>query len=69
MSYSNVFTMVDIKLGFLNIPVTEQTKQYLGIVMQDGLYVWRQMAVGLLGAPFLLLIYNGRYPFKGPVHG
>ena len=52
MSYSNVFMMVDIKLGFLNISVTEQTKEYLGIVMQDGLYVWRRMAVGLLGAPF-----------------
>ena len=52
MSYSSVFTIVDIKLGFLNVPVTAQTKHYLGIVMQDGLYVWRQIAVGLLGAPF-----------------
>ena len=32
MSYSGVFMMVDIKSGFFNILVTEQTKQYLGIV-------------------------------------
>lgn len=42
---------MDIKSGFLNIPVHEDTIKLLGMVCHEGLFEWLRMAFGLLGAP------------------
>ena len=42
---------MDLKAGFVNIPVSEHMAGVMGLVTQEGLYAWRRMAFGLLGAP------------------
>jgi hypothetical protein len=42
---------MDLKAGFLNIPVSAESVGMMGLVTQDGLYAWLRMAFGLLGAP------------------
>ena len=49
--YSCVFSAMDLKSGFLNLPVGDGSIPYLGLITQDGLFVWQRMAQGLLGAP------------------
>lgn len=50
-AYSLIFSAMDMKSGFLNIPVDDGSAVYFGLVTQDGLYVWRRMAFGLVNAP------------------
>ena len=42
---------MDLKSGFLNIPVSPECKQYLGLITAEGLYQWDRMPFGLMGAP------------------
>jgi hypothetical protein len=42
---------MDLKSGFLNIRVHPDTVGLLGLVCHEGLFVWKRMAFGLLGAP------------------
>lgn len=48
---SSIFSALDIKAGFHNIPLQEESKQYCGIITQDGIWVYERMAFGFLGAP------------------
>ncbi len=48
---STVFSALDIKAGFHNIPLDEDSKCYCGIITQDGVWVYDRMAFGFLGAP------------------
>jgi hypothetical protein len=48
---STVFSALDIKAGFHNIPLEEDSKRYCGIITQDGIWVYDRMAFGFLGAP------------------
>lgn len=51
MGRSTIFSALDLKAGFHNVPLEEGSKQYCGIITQDGVYVWERMAFGFLGAP------------------
>jgi hypothetical protein len=42
---------LDVKAGFLNVPIEEGSRQYCGIITQDGVYVGNRMLFGFLGAP------------------
>jgi hypothetical protein len=46
-----VFSALDIKAGFHNIPLEEESKRYCGVITQDGIWVYEVMAFGFLGAP------------------
>ena len=48
---STVFSALDIKAGFHNIPLEEESKRYCGVITQDGTWVYERMAFGFLGAP------------------
>ena len=48
---SSVFTGLDIKAGFHNIPMKANDKQYTVFVTPDGAWQWRRMPFGLKGAP------------------
>ena len=50
-SSGHVFCALDLKSGYLNIPVAPTTMPYLGVTTQDGLYRYRKMSLGLLAAP------------------
>lgn len=50
-AHSTIFSAMDLKAGFQNVPVAENTKPLLGLVTQDGLFQWERMAFGLVGAP------------------
>ncbi len=51
-AHSDVFSTMDLKSGFYNVPVAEDTVPLLGMVTPDGLYVWARMPMGAKGAPF-----------------
>jgi hypothetical protein len=42
---------MDIKAGYLNIRLAEGCEQYCGIITQDGVWKYKVMAFGYLGAP------------------
>ncbi len=42
---------LDVKAGFLNVPIEESSKQFCGIITQDGVYIGDRMLFGFLGAP------------------
>jgi hypothetical protein len=48
---STLFSGIDMKAGFLNVPVGSETADLLGVITQDGLYRYLRMAFGLLEAP------------------
>ena len=48
---SNIFSGIDMKAGFLNVPVDSDTANLLGVITQDGLFRYLRMAFGLLEAP------------------
>ena len=50
-SGGHVFCALNLKSGYLNIPVVPTTMPYLGVTTQDGLYRYRKMPLGLLVAP------------------
>lgn len=50
-AYSRVFSAMDLKSGFLNVPVEPASTTYLGLTTQDGLFTWCRMAFGLVNAP------------------
>lgn len=42
---------MDIKAGFNNIPMSDDCKQFCGLVTQDGLFVYNRMTFGFTAAP------------------
>ena len=46
-----IYSVLDIKAGFNNIPVPPDMQVYLGIITQDGLYVYLRMPFGINAAP------------------
>ena len=51
LAESSLFSGIDMKAGFLNVPVDYETTKLLGVVTQDGLYRYLRLAFGLLEAP------------------
>ncbi len=47
----NCWVFLDMKSGFLNVPVLLEAMKVLGLVTQDGFYRFRRMPFGLLAAP------------------
>ena len=47
----SVFSALDIKAGFHNIPKPAHLQKFAGIVTQDGLYCWCRMPFGYNSAP------------------
>ena len=43
---------MDIKAGFNNVPIHDNCLPYTGINTQDGLFRYRCMTFGFLGAPY-----------------
>ena len=39
-AYSDMFSVMDIKSGFHNVPESLEMQPRLGMVMQDGLFIW-----------------------------
>jgi hypothetical protein len=48
---ADCWSVVDIKACFHNFPVAEHAQPYLGIVTQDGLFIFLRMPFGLASAP------------------
>ena len=48
---AKVFSQLDIKAGFHNVPIAEEKRRWLGIATQDGLYEWCRMPFGPKGSP------------------
>jgi hypothetical protein len=48
---ASLWTLLDIKACFLNFPVKVGQSTYLGIITQDGLYIFLRMPFGLTSAP------------------
>ena len=48
---SSIFSALDIKAGFHNIPFAEECKRYCGIITQDGIWVYDRIVFGYLGTP------------------
>lgn len=46
-----MFSALDIKAGFNNIPLEEDSKRYCGLITQDGVWVLDRMTFGYIGAP------------------
>ena len=46
-----VKSSMDIKAGFTNVRVPKDLQKYLGLVTQDGLYVYQRMPFGINAAP------------------
>ena len=44
-------SLLDMKACYHNIPVEESTQPWLGLVTQDGMYVWERMPFGVAKAP------------------
>ena len=51
LSKGRVFTSMDIKAGFHNIPLTQKARAATVFITQDGVYCWNVMPFGLKGAP------------------
>ena len=49
---STIFSGIDMKSGFHNIPVSERAADVLGLVTQDGLFRYLTMPFGPMLAPF-----------------
>ena len=47
----NVFSALDMKAGFHNIPIPAHLQKYAGVVTQDKLYCWCRMPFGFNMAP------------------
>ena len=48
---SCVFSQLDIKAGFHNLPMEEDSITWTGFITQDGIYECTRSAFGLKGAP------------------
>ena len=48
---ARVFSSLDIKAGFHNIPICEDRIGWMAFATQDGLYKWLRMPFGPKGAP------------------
>ena len=48
---ARVFSSLDIKAGFHNVPVREDKIGWMAFSMQDGLFEWLRMPFGPKGAP------------------
>lgn len=61
---SEIFSGIDMKAGFHNIPVDAESSALMGVITQDGLFQYLRMTFGLLEAPMYFqymvedLIYN-----------
>ena len=51
MGDSTIYSGLDLKSGFLNIPCTERASELLGLVTQDGLFRFLRMPFGCTMAP------------------
>ena len=51
MGAATLFSNLDIKAGFNNIPVAAASLRYMGMVTQDGLWRVKRMAFGFKTAP------------------
>ena len=51
-AYIHIFSVMDIKSGFHNVPVSSEKQPRLGMVTQDGLFIWQRMPMGVKGAPY-----------------
>ena len=47
----DAWSILDLKSGFYNIPVAPHARKMLGIVMQDGMYHYCRMPMGVISAP------------------
>ena len=41
-----MFSVLDMKAGFHNVPIPTHLQKYAGVIMQDALYVWCRMPFG-----------------------
>ena len=46
-----VYSALDIKAGFHNVPIPAHLQKYAGIITQDGLFCWCRMPFGYNSAP------------------
>ena len=46
-----MWSLLDLKSGFFNIPVAPSARKYLGVVTEDGLYRYKRMPMGVKSAP------------------
>lgn len=51
LSAASYFSALDLKAGFHNIPISEESQKYTMFITQDGLYYWKRMPFGLRNAP------------------
>ena len=51
LASSTLFSGIDLKAIFLNIPVCTETMALLGAITQDGLYRYIKLVFGLIEAP------------------
>lgn len=48
---ATIGSLLDMKACYHNIPVEEDTWVWLGVVTQDGIFVWVRMPFGVAKAP------------------
>ena len=51
LGHCRVYSAMDLKAGFLNVPIHPDWQKYAGLVTQDGLYVMKRMVFGFKTAP------------------
>lgn len=47
-----MFSAVDIKSAFNNVPVTERAKRVMGVVTKGGLFRFKRLTMGVTDGPF-----------------
>ena len=45
------YSVIDMRVGFHNVPVHWDSHKFLGFVTEDGVYVWKRMPMGISTAP------------------
>jgi hypothetical protein len=51
MGEARVYSTIDLKAGFHNVPIQPSTVTWFGFVTQDGTFEWTRMPFGAKGAP------------------
>ena len=51
MSQARIYSAIDLKAGFHNIPIEPSAVTWFGIITQDGVWHWNRMPFGAKGAP------------------
>jgi hypothetical protein len=71
---ATIYSAIDIKSGFFNVAMHEDSYKYLGVVTQDGLFFFVRLPFGLLLAPAYfqavmnLAIQAARHPIHAGVY-